>query len=59
MNLQIISVKDLQATRLKTCMECDQLRLMPIVKVMQCRACGCPIKTKIQFQVAKCPKGKW
>jgi len=59
MSFNLIAPKEEQTSRLKTCMSCEQLKLMAAIKVMQCRACGCPIKTKVPLQFAKCPEGKW
>jgi hypothetical protein len=59
MSLQVITTKELQTKRLQACMSCEHIKLMPIIKVMQCRACGCPIKSKIAINASECPKGKW
>ncbi len=51
--------KEIQQKRLEICMPCEYVKYLPIVNIANCSACGCPIKTKILLNFAKCPKGKW
>lgn len=48
-----------QATeRLVICDGCDQKQIRPLVEILVCGACGCPLKSKVYSQRG-CPLGKW
>jgi hypothetical protein len=45
----------LRKTRLKTCKACPHF----LPENERCGVCGCFLATKISWQLATCPKGKW
>lgn len=57
--IDMLAPKEEQVRRFNICKECPELRFIPVVRMAQCKACGCPIKTKVALNVSKCPKDKW
>jgi len=43
--------------RIKTCNDCEHVRVRG--EEIRCSICGCYMKRKAKFEVAKCPKGLW
>lgn len=56
---KIVATKDLQQERLKICMSCDYITIVPLLGFTKCDVCGCPIRSKIAASSSECPKGKW
>jgi hypothetical protein len=53
-NAKKVSNEDAEA-RLEICNSCPEL----IKLTSQCKQCGCFMKMKTKFEVAKCPLKKW
>ena len=46
-------------SRLKTCEDCGNFSVTPIVEIRYCNECGCNIDIKAMFKKMECPMGKW
>ena len=50
-----IASDEVQNQRLDICKSCDQYFSITTT----CKRCGCFMKVKVQFNIAKCPLEKW
>lgn len=51
----IIAPDSKSEQRIDICVNCEQLDKEQV----RCKRCGCFMNTKVRFDAAKCPDGKW